>query len=153
MDYSFNEIKGLPKRENYDAVFGERESDDCVFNELVICDKKYCFMGYSEDHFLKNTGTVLVNMWNYIVMFSINEGKILFYCGLNDSFVGVEELEMDFLITTDSTLFLINKNYFYPWGFKSFTDHIQDYVLHKDDYTITLKFAVEDDMTVKLNAI
>lgn len=139
--------------QNYNAVFGELNTEDCVFSELTIKDKKYCFEGYSEDHYLKNANVVLINMWNKIVIFSINDGNLLFYSGLNNSFVGVEELKMDFLITTDSSLFLINKTYFYPWGFKIFTDHIQDYEIDKNSYNVTLKFAVDDDITVKLNSI
>lgn len=153
MDYLFNEINRLPETENYDCVFGKLNSEDCVFNELIINEKKYCFEGYSKDYFLKNANIVLVNMWDKIVMFSINDGNLLYYSGLNNSFVGVEELKMDFLITTDSSLFLINKTYFYPWGFKVFTDHIQDYELDKDNYNVILKFAIEDEITVKLNTI
>jgi hypothetical protein len=153
MDYFFVEIKELPEMENFDAFFSDLNSENCVFNVLIINDKKYCFEGYSNDHYLEKANIVLVNMWNKIVMFSINDGNLLYYSGLNDSFVGVEELKMDFLITTDSTLFLINKTYFYPWGFKIFTDHIQDYEIDKDSYNITLKFALEDDITIKLNSI
>lgn len=153
MDYLFNEIIGFPDIKNYSAVFGELKKEDSVFNELSINDKKYCFEGYSKDHYFENANVVLINMWNKIVMFSINDGTLLYYSGLNNSFVGVEELKMDFLITTDSSLFLINKTYFYPWGFKIFTDHIQDYEIDKNSYKVTLKFAVDDEITIKLNSI
>lgn len=140
--------------ENYSYIFDVNDLyKNESYYELVIDNKKYYFSNYSQDFCFEKDKILIINMWNNIAVFSLENGEMLFYSGLSGLFVGVEELKMDFLIITDNTLFLIDKRYFYPWGFKTFTDHIQDYKLYRDDYNITLNFAVEDETTIKLNTV
>ncbi|WP_111308322.1 hypothetical protein [Confluentibacter sediminis] len=151
MEYSFEETKKEIDY-NYDFLFLNNSKQD-DYHLLSINDKKYLFEGYSSAIPFEKDGVVVVNMWWMIVIFSLVDGKLLYSSGLNESFVGIESLDSDYLVVTDVSLFMINKASFYPWGYKTFIDHVQDYELLKEDYDVKLYFETEEDVFVKLNSI
>ncbi|WP_281323441.1 hypothetical protein [Flavobacterium aestivum] len=154
MDFLFTKNIGVPEKSKYTFIFNEIDIERIkVYNELSIKNKIYCFIGDYNSHNLETDKAVAVNMWNRLVLFSIDNGDLLYYSGFYDSFVGIESLSNFFLVVTDSTIFKINKENFYPYGFTQFPYNICDYELSNSLGEIKIKFVEEemqDDIVVDL---
>jgi hypothetical protein len=141
-------------KKDYNLIFHENDLEeemDCY--ELLTNQKKYCFIGFPEKCSFNDDKVIAINMWNHIAFFSGFDGDLLYYTGLKETFVGLESLKNDYLIISDNSLFLINKEGFYPWGFKAIPDTIVGYNMTENDYEIRLKLDIDSELIEKLNYI
>jgi len=132
---------------NFDSFsynFAEDESDGEVL-ELVIKNKKYCLPTYSQELYYEEDKILVINLWNKIVFFSSESGKILFYSGLLNSFVGIESIDYYFVIITETTVFKLNKSLNFVYDFLSFPYIIKDYRLSSSKSKLTIKFVDEEN--------
>lgn len=150
MEYSFIKKSKKELKNKYDYIFIDNHDQE-NYIELSIAGKYYLFSTSDTIIPFKNDKVIIVHTWIQIVFISLNDGNLLYYSGLKDSFVDAESLKYDYLIITDMSLFLINKYSFYPWAYKYFGDYIVNYELSKADYKIKLYLATEDNVSVKLN--
>jgi len=149
MKYILKKVEKPINLDNFNTMFYSPNIDSCWM--IKIIDKMY-LINYDYDviEFSENN-SLFLNLSNNVAIISLKTGNIKYYSGLQETFVGVELLEYDFLIVTDTSFFLINKEYYYPWGYKSISDNILDYNLSKENYEITLNLAVDGELVEKLN--
>ncbi|WP_375605469.1 hypothetical protein [Flavobacterium davisii] len=154
MQYRFIEKNKNNFKKDFTYIFEEKDLDkNETYYELVLSGKKYCFSNFCQDFYFEADKILIINMWNKIVIFSIENGEILFYSGLFDAFVGVERLKDSFVVVTDTTIFKINKTYFFVYDFNSIQHNILDFQISDSLEEIIIKFVdeeMQDDMVLKI---
>ncbi len=119
--------------------------------ELHIINKKYLLPSYGQEYIFEKEKTLAINLWDKIILFSLETGEILFCGGMQDAFVGIESTYMDYIIVTETTVSKLNKSMNYIYEFLSFPYIIAGYKLSKS--SLRIKFIEEeneDDVIINL---
>lgn len=146
--FSLKEIYDFNVSE-YDLKFYEKDIKSSYV--LEIASKKYLINYDFSINDILNSNYVAYTDYSNVFILSVETGEVVFMSGLNGSFVAVDSFEFDILVISDFSVFLINKERLFPWGYKSIYDWIINYKKTSNDYEILLELATEESITMKLN--
>ena len=146
MNYQIEKINEIDDNQIDDRFFC-KEIDSSYL--LTVSDKKY-LINYEFDVIeVVKSELICINNWSHIALLSLSTGDIVYLSGLRNSFLGVIALERDIVILSDTELFLLNKDRYFPYQFKSFTDNIIDYEIINDG-NLKILMATEGEKIVNV---